>query len=88
MQKSENKLGMELAGFDPLDHFSSEQVEKMRSMKLKSNRPVKWANICVDEIFKEEVMEDFKRLNFKSKSEFFKTIYRLGVITYEAIENI
>ena len=38
MQKSENKLGMEIAGFNPLEFFSPEQVEKMRSMKADSSK--------------------------------------------------
>jgi len=33
MPKLESKLGMELAGFDPLEFFSPEQVAKMRSME-------------------------------------------------------
>ena len=35
MPKLESKLGMELAGFDPLDYFTPEQVSKMRNMEPK-----------------------------------------------------
>ena len=50
----DRKLGMELAGFNPLDFFSLEQVEKMRSMKpkgvTKKHRKSKFGKLldCLD----------------------------------------
>ena len=87
MQKLESrKLGMEIAGFNPLDTFTPEQVEKMRSMEPEYSKPRQWMNIAVASEFKDEFLEEFERLGFESKAEFIKMMFRLGVKTYEAIQ--
>lgn len=54
-------LGMELAGFDPLEFFTSDQVELMRSMKPKIQagyRKCKFgilSEMCVDTATRNEM---------------------------------
>ena len=77
MPKSENKkLGMELAGFDPLEFFTAEQVAKMRSMQTKgatcSHKKAKFgklldeyqpANMSKIEIFNDRNKVDYEEFD-------------------------
>ena len=87
MQKSESRvLGMELAGFNPLDHFSPEQVKKMRNMEPEESYYSKWTTIQVDRCVKDNIQEAHKKSDIKLQGHFVDLIIKLGLMSYEKLQ--
>jgi hypothetical protein len=85
------KLGMEVAGLNPLNFFSPEQIEKMRAMTDGTFRYQKaTANIVTLNVHNDirEKLRDARgmsKLPFKSAINFADLIIQLGIKTYEIL---
>lgn len=86
MPKLGNKqLGMETAGFNPLDHFPPEQVEKMRNMKPEDKHHMIYESTSVSRETKKKLKMLYKETSYKTQTEFIDYILKLGMAKYEEL---